>query len=523
MAFTSAEKFAQFLILSACVGGTSGLEYRQIPAAAPPPHVSHAAAAEQGKDSNSKWPIVIPLRRTSVPIYRNGKVAAHKTSYSGLISVGEPAQGFRVVFDTGSGNVIVPSVGCHNETCLLHRRYDLSQSRTGAAVNVDGSLVPQDELCDQATIGFGTGNIMGEFARDKVCLSADTCLESTVIMAVEMTTQPFKSFDFDGIFGLALDSLALSPDFSFFKRLADSGQGAELKFGVYLSDQRTTVSSEIALGGYSQKRLLTPLQWVPVIEKELGHWTVEVTAVRIGNQTLSMCSADSPCKGVVDTGTSHLGIPGSFHGAISSALRVGAGDAEDCRDVEAPTLELVLNGVTISLTPENYMRALPLASGVTVGSQRGVSLDPPDAGQKAPSAAISTSVEKAPVETMSTSVASGQGHVVGGAGADAGKVCNPRFMPVNLPAPLGPNMFILGEPVLQRYYSVYDWKERNVGFGLAANNQNRKFLGMPIEDDVDDDFGSQTVILMQIRFTVTSRKTRVEPCGAPPGPLLLPA
>lgn len=478
----------QLAILCACAVCVYGLEYRQIPGA------SRGVTADKG--AQSKWPIVIPLQRSSVPIYRNGQVASHKTSYSGKISVGEPAQDFRVVFDTGSGNVIVPSVDCHNETCLLHRRYDMSQSLTGSAVNVDGSLVPQDELCDQATIGFGTGNIMGEFARDKVCLGADMCVETTVIMAVHMTTQPFKSFDFDGIFGLALDSLALSPDFSFFKRLADSGQGAELKFGVYLSDQRTKVSSEIALGGYSKTRLLTPLEWVPVVEKELGHWTVEVKAIRIGNRTLDMCGIDSPCKGVVDTGTSHLGVPGSFHAAISSALQVGAGDVEDCRDVKAPTIELVLNGVTISLTPENYMRSVPVAKGVTVGSPRGVTLDSLDAASNAQGAP-----RVAPP-------AGGQELVARSGG---GNVCNARLMPVNLPAPIGPNLFILGEPVLQRYYSVYDWKEKRVGLGLAANKQNRKFLDMPLEDD---DIEDQVVILMQVKFTVTTRKARVAaPCG----------
>merc|ERR1719240_1654919 len=50
--------------------------------------------------------------------------------------------------------------------------------------------------------------------------------------------------------------------------------------------------------------------------------------------------------------------------------------------------------------------------------------------------------------------------------------CSPRTMPVSLPAPLGPKLFILGEPVLHRYYTVYDWQTHHVGFALANNRRN---------------------------------------------------
>merc|ERR1719464_2425853 len=97
---------------------------------------------------------------------------------------------------------------------------------TATAINADGSPVPPDELCDQVTIGYGTGSVKGEFVRDQICLGDNTevhgqfCVEVSVVVAVEMTTNPFKSFRFDGIFGLGLDSLTVAPEFNFFNGLS---------------------------------------------------------------------------------------------------------------------------------------------------------------------------------------------------------------------------------------------------------------------------------------------------------------
>merc|ERR1719356_2061895 len=203
--------------------------------------MSYRSPATNRDAQGGREPFLIPLTRTVMPIHRNNVVVSHKTSYSGTVSIGHPAQEFNVVFDTGSANVIVPSVYCQNETCKMHRQFNISRSWTAVPVDVDGQEVPPNELCDQATIGYGTGKITGEFVRDQLCLDSPAvsyrmCIEATIVMAVEMTNQPFKFFNFDGILGLALDSLALSPEFSFFHQLESLGHTSALRFGVYLAD-----------------------------------------------------------------------------------------------------------------------------------------------------------------------------------------------------------------------------------------------------------------------------------------------
>jgi len=444
-------------------------------------------------------PYIVKLRRESVPVRRKGEIVSHKTSYSGLVSVGvgehNTPQEFRVVFDTGSGHVVFPAATCQSESCLAHSRYNVSKSSSATAINADGSLVPKGELCDQVTIGFGTGKITGEFARDTVCLGSAAggggqwrdrmCVETNVLMAVEMSTTPFKNFGFDGIMGLGLKSLALSPEFSFFDRLTGGDQAIAPvpHFGVFLTDGEDGETSEIAFGGHNPKLLQESLSWTPVAKPELGYWLVDIVAFRVDGVEMDFCK-DGECRGVMDTGTSHLGVPGPFDKTVAELLTRDAGDLSDCRDVRAPVIEIELSGFTLQLHPGNYMRTLPLKAGVNVASSGGVAL---------PSAAIQTTTVAPPLLKDD--------------GSHVEKYCRPRLMPVNLPAPVGPKLFILGEPVLQRYYSVFDWKNLKIGMGLSTSKQNMKKKEPPVPVVSDEVILLQTGVVRSFRRGGAAVKT----------------
>lgn len=449
-------------------------------------------------------PMMITLRRESVPVKRQGKVVSFKTSYSGVIGVGGPIpQPFRVVFDTGSGHVVVPAATCESDACLVHQRFNMTASQTAVPINADGTPVPDGELCDQVDIGFGTGQITGEFVRDKVCLgfssdpvdgnttqpdpSGQTCLEMNVVMAVKMSTQPFKSFNFDGIMGLGLSSLALSDEFSFFDLVAKSGKVRSAHFGVFLTEGDVDgEESEIAIGGYNENRLMHPLAWSPVAMADFGYWQVRILAVRVDGKELDVCK-DGTCRGVVDTGTSHLGIPAPHDREVAGLLTVDAGDLLDCRLAQTPVMEIELESINITLSAENYMRRLPLREGVNVGSATGVVLPANDSH-----ATASVTSEPTPLLDENQTVVT--------------RHCRPRLMPVNLPEPVGPKLFILGEPVLHRYYTVYDWKGLQVGFSLANNARNNALPGSQIADDRGALPSEVERLLMQQSIVKTSRR-----------------
>merc|ERR1719201_1728765 len=104
------------------------------------------------------------------------------------------------------------------------------------------------------------------------------------------------------------------------------------------------------------------------------------------------------------------------------------------------------------------MRRLPLREDVNVDSQKGVTM--PEQSE----------LEKS--ETTTTSTLTPPEADPNDAPDSVPRFCRPRLMPVNMPAPLGPNLFILGEPVLHRYYAVFDWVGPRIGFGIANTKRN---------------------------------------------------
>lgn len=412
-----------------------------------------------GSPAQAKNPILVPLRRESVPVRRKGEIVSFKTSYSGEISVGRgpSPQNFRVVFDTGSGQVVLPSVFCRSESCLRHKQYNITQSTSGVPVNSDDSIVADDdETCDQVTVGYGTGSITGEFAKETVCLG-QLCTEINLVMAIEMSTQPFMSFNFDGIVGLGLGALSLSEKFSFFGQVVKQGMDLPSIFGVFLSESEEGDFSEIAFGGYNSKRMLGDISWAPVPLAELGYWQVDILGIKVGNITMPFCQERGSCRGAVDTGSSHFGVPTLHFEELFKSLTVSSDGVSDCRQVDAPHMEILMDGFSLTIEAENYMRRLPLAPGVNPGGSSGSETNVFHAGKQ-----------------------------------DQETKCKPRLMPVNMAAPLGPNLFILGEPVLHRYYSVYDWQRPRVGFALAATKQNAD-KAEPLGD---------SILMVQMRFTL---------------------
>jgi len=373
--------------------------------------------------------ITIPLDKQYVPVVRNNKTVAYKTAYFGKVFLGLPSpQNFTVIFDTGSGHFFVPSATCDTETCRSHSRFDRGLSASAVDLDHSGAAVAADaKTRDQVAIAYGTGEVTGEFVRETVCLAdhggeaaGEDCTTMRVILATEMTEEPFRTFHFDGVLGLGLDSLAVDPEFSFFGQMEKLNNLTEASFGYFLS-RTDDLPSEISFGGYDQRRLASEMQWAPVLKPELGFWQVQIRGITVGGEALPFCEAGD-CVAIADTGTSLIGAPRAIGQRLHWLLarKVPDNPSEiDCRTFPGPDFVFDLgDGVEITVGAEDYSRA--------------------------------TAMKVMQSKTNTSQV-----------------VCRASLLPVDEDEVLGPKAFILGEPVLRKYYTTYDWRQQRIGWALA--------------------------------------------------------
>lgn len=457
----------------------------------------------------------VTLHRQQVPLHASGGVVHHKSAYYGQISVGGPVpQVFNVVFDTGSAHLVLPSVYCSATTCRQHKMYRKRASLLAEDIDVDGTVVAPMQPRDQIEVSFGTGDITGVFVRDQVCLGNQMighsqgtyanamlqkkqlvarqkanvtenpgesgealpakalslepgCVDLRIVTATHMSDDPFTSFIFDGILGLGLKGLSQEEHFNFLHMLPHGLPNAkEEVFSIFLA-QSEDEESEITFGEWKAKHLLSPedgLKWCDVRDTDKGYWQIDIVGIRANGQLIDFCSEG--CRGIVDTGTSLVGVPSRAASTIRKTLtHRPTHDDGLCRE-DGPTLEIDLGNFTIVLDPLDYAR--PAWNGKLVLSN--TSAPRPMTGH----AANKSSASLQQVSQNATLNGTHNATQNSSQPSASGSMCIPMLMSIDLPAPLLPKTFLLGEPVLQKYYVTFDSKDLRIGFGRAKHSRPRE-------------------------------------------------
>eukprot|EP00928_Gymnodinium_smaydae_P006227 TRINITY_DN1217_c0_g1_i7.p1 TRINITY_DN1217_c0_g1~~TRINITY_DN1217_c0_g1_i7.p1 ORF type:complete len:556 (-),score=113.19 TRINITY_DN1217_c0_g1_i7:266-1933(-) len=264
----------------------------------------------------------------------------HKTAYWGQMSMGTPPQPFKVIFDTGSGNLILPAAECKVPGCAPHKKYDAKASSSS-------SLVTNEKGESSSEITFGTGQVSGDFYKDKLCIGDSLCFDANFIAADKMTTEPFQEIPFDGIMGLGFKDLSMGDGFNIVDDLSTRANvpGGSSQFSFYVTDGD---DSEVTFGGYRPERLASEIVWAPV--KVESWWQVAIDDITFNNQPKNLC--DGKCQVAVDTGTSMLAGPTELVDKLNNMVNA----KDDCSNFnELPNLGFQIGDTVLNLQPDDYM------------------------------------------------------------------------------------------------------------------------------------------------------------------------
>ncbi|XP_058678699.1 cathepsin D-like [Ammospiza caudacuta] len=323
--------------------------------------------------------------------------------YYGTISLGTPPQSFRVIFDTGSADLWVPSARCCllYLACWLHPHYQPLLSCTHRA---NGTAF---------AISYGSGSLRGFLSTDTLTVSNVSVPNQTFAEAVALPGLAFAAARFDGVLGLAYPAASAGPARPVFDNMMEQGLFRNNVFSFHLrSGASEGDGGELLLGGIDEGRFEGPLHYIPVSRK--SYWQVHMDRLSVGAPGAAGCR-DPPlcgggCEAIVDTGTSLVTGPSgdvaALHRALGGSRTMGGQYVLDCDKVPSmPNVTFVLGGKEFTLSPQHYVLQV---------SQWG------------------------------------------------SPTCVSGFMALDVPPPAGP-LWILGDVFLARFYSVFDRDRDRVG------------------------------------------------------------
>ncbi|KAF7352759.1 Aspartic peptidase A1 [Mycena venus] len=280
--------------------------------------------------------------------------------YFAEIQLGSPPQTFKVILDTGSSNLWVPSTSCTSIACFLHAKYD---SKSSSTYKANGTAF---------SIQYGSGSMEGFVSNDMLAIGD---LKISKQDFAEATKEPGLAFafgKFDGILGLAYDRISVNGIVPPFYNMIDQKLIDEPVFSFRIGSSEED-GGEAIFGGIDDSAYTGKITYVPVRRK--AYWEVELQAVSFGDDVLELENTGA----AIDTGTSLIALPTDIAEMLNA--QIGATKSWngqytlDCAKVPSlPDFTFTFGGQKYALKGEDYILNL---QGTCMSSFTGMDINLP--------------------------------------------------------------------------------------------------------------------------------------------------
>lgn len=261
--------------------------------------------------------------------------------YSGIIGLGQPAQQFSVLFDTGSTKLWVPSINCSNNERGNFFKFQSSST-----------YVP---IGQKFQIKYVKGECRGFWGEDHLTVGDILVKQQWFGQVIDQVDS--EGEDYDGVFGLAPGN---DDPRSPFANMIKQNLLAEPLFSVYLKRNYTEQKGgEIIFGGINSNLYTGGITFTDVMDSK--RWLIEVDSIRINgisrNETKIICYGG--CAAGIDTGTSFIVGPNAEMAELNKKLGFiqhpnGRLILPDCNLSKMPELIFNIEGRPFPLKPEDY-------------------------------------------------------------------------------------------------------------------------------------------------------------------------
>ena len=324
----------------------------------------------------------------------------------------------------------------------------------------------------------------GFLSTDTVTMGGAKVVSQTFAEVTEEPGLTFLFAQFDGVLGLAFDSISVDHVTPVWYNMVEQGLVDEPVFAFYLNGQ---TGGELTLGGVNPAHYTGDFTWVPLSRET--YWQFTVDSINLGAD-IPGCSN---CQAICDSGTSLMAGPADIVKAINKKIgAVGIFTAQCDMIVEETTPQLV-QYILQGLDPVSTCTNLGFCPGGGVcttcqdlvgaviyllkqnSTEKNIIKLLEQVCDALPSPMGESVIDCAlvPHLPMLNIVINGvtlemtpEQYILQMDDGEGDSECLSGFIGLDLPPQMGP-LWILGDPFIRAYYTAFDFGNRRVGFAKS--------------------------------------------------------